>query len=229
MPGANPRTLFYLLATLSTGFSCRSTRYEGPLEAPTVAIGVENVSSSELQRLERFFGQELPHEWAVTGNGSLTVEDASTGSIDRRWTVRLGRWRDLQRLHRLLTSLRDDETGHAILRSTQTDAELLYTSSRARTRSSAAIAIQVTPRDAALIFDTDIQGAGIAAGRPVETDDGRFELALPFSFIRSARRYFYFHSLYRGQYRYYRYDLDEERQELLRGIRTPEHFRRYRR
>ena len=219
-------SIAFAVLVVTTLCGCRYAQPPHKLDAPTVMVGVQNVTDTELARLERFFDEELPANWVLLDRAG-TPRDASTGALERSWYVRLASWGDMKRLHASLSALRDIKAGHFILQNTQTDATLVYTSSQAESRSQALIRIRVTPPRAQLVFDSEVPGIGI--GQPVSTQDGEFELKLPFGFIRSARRFVYFHSIYEGQYRYYRYDLNSERQELLRDVRSPEEFARYRR
>ena len=88
----------------------------------------------------------------------------------------------------------------------------------------ALVTIAVVPASAELHFDMKIPA--LDASHAAVSDDGRHELKLPFSFIK-ANKHIYFHSFYKGQYRYYRYHLKTERQELLPGIDGPKAMARF--
>ena len=65
------------------------------------------------------------------------------------------------------------------------------------------------PAHAQLVLDS-----GDDRVQAIESGGGRYVIELPFSFIK-AHDYLYFHSVYKGQHRYYRYHLRTQRQEQL--------------
>ncbi len=88
----------------------------------------------------------------------------------------------------------------------------------------ARVTIAVVPASAQLYFDTELPH--LDASTPIVTENGHYHLELPFSFIK-ATEFIHFHSVFKGQCRYYRYNLSSERQELLPNVDSPGALDRY--
>ena len=206
------RVLLALLP-LALSSSCVLPAREQPLSAPSVLIQLENLNEEELRVVQEFFAaKDFPTQ-------TLSFADGPGREYSWAFEVELPSWESQEKLHRELTELRAPSDDHQILHNFASSVLLRYTSSAAHSEAQARIEIRVEPEAAALYLDTEIPGVE----SPLHSSDGGFEIELPFAVIRDHEA-LYFHSLYEGQYRYYRYHLEEQRQELILGVGSPAQF-----
>lgn len=187
------------------------------LEAPSVLVQVGNLDPEERAVVKDYFSR---CKWKTT---PIVFADADGEEHSWSYELELDRWKDQELLHQQLSELRAPSDGHRILHNFASSALLEYTSSAARSDAAAEITIRVEPPGAELHLDTEIPGQT----SPLRSSTGTFEVTLPFSVIRDHES-LYFHSLYQGQYRYYRYLLHEQRQEPLVDVDGPEAFEAFR-
>ncbi len=118
----------------------------------------------------------------------------------------------LKNWHQEITKITNDR-GTPIAAHDKIEIRLVYISSKAESGSTARVYIEPYPEGAKLFLDTKVPSAAQESDGSVKLNsNGKFEAALPFSFIRSTNR-IYFHTVYRSSERYFYYDIDRQQQE----------------
>ena len=203
---SNLRRSFCGILLLACLAGCHLRPSVDRLSPPAVTLELQNLSDREKQVLRRYVEGSASRRWLVE-----PIQATGTDT-NLAYRIQLHSWSEHQDLHADLVRLRTGPGEHPILKNHRATAQLEYTSSKARSESNATVTISVQPAEARLVFDSRLPAGTRNA---VVRSGGDYRINLPFAFIRK-NEYLYFHSIYKGQYRYYRYHLDTQRQEPIR-------------
>ncbi len=207
------RSVLLCLALLSICLSACSRTPPGiAMNSPTLVVAFDAIPEEERPEIEAFM-----QRWSAKKLGDLQYEiPLIAGSRSKATFPVIAQ--EIQRWHDKISRIRN-ASGARIPTHDRVIVQLRYISTKAQSESGATITFLARPAGANLFIDTELPGITpyLNEDGSVKLNDARFTIALPFSFIRSTDR-IYFYSQFRGSRRYFYYDVARQQQIELTDV-----------